>query len=327
MTKLRLFDTTWQLWRSNRLVTTFLVSAWILLQVFTLLAATKLTGNLDACAGRAAGNCSSGLGGENLGGDVDAANWLLLGQAVIPVLIGVFWGAPLLAREYESQTYLFAWTQDVTVTRWIGQRLSILVFFSAVFAIASGITSRSLAVAIHQVTAKSMFTQTLFEASIGLQVAYFLLALLVGFSAGAFVRKVVPALGIALFTFVGIRVALVFVRLKWFPASAQEAPFTADNGYTKIALPGENSYQLGVHYANAAGVPVPFPSQECRNAPTASEWEQCIRGHGVNKIVTDYQSGSHLVATQVIEIALCCAVAALLALLAFRQVRKGVSAA
>ncbi|MET7998133.1 hypothetical protein ABZU76_45345 [Amycolatopsis sp. NPDC005232] len=322
-----MLDTTWQLWRSNRLVTVFLVGTWALLQMFTLLAATNLTGNLDACIGLTAGSCSSGPDSGNLAGDVDAANWLLLGQTVIPVLIGVFWGAPLLAREYESQTYLFAWTQDVTATRWIGQRLSILVFFSVVFAIVSGFTSHSLAISVHQVTAKSMFTQTLFEASVGLQVSYFLLALLVGFTAGAFVRKVVPALGIALFAFVAIRAALVIVRLKWFPASTQEAPFTADNGYTKIALPGENSFQLDVHYTNAAGTPVPFPSQECRNAPTAPEWEQCIRSHGVDKIVTDYQSGSHLVATQAIEIALCCAVAVLLTLLAFRHVRRATSTA
>src|SRR3984893_4224449 len=38
---------------------------------------------------------------------------------VIPGLIGVFWGAPLLSRELETGTFRLAWTQSVTRTRWL----------------------------------------------------------------------------------------------------------------------------------------------------------------------------------------------------------------
>jgi ABC-type multidrug transport system ATPase subunit len=33
-----------------------------------------------------------------------------------PVLIGMFWGAPLVARELETGTFRLAWTQSVTRT-------------------------------------------------------------------------------------------------------------------------------------------------------------------------------------------------------------------
>ncbi len=40
-----------------------------------------------------------------------------------PALIGMFWGAPLVASEYESGTYRLAWTQGVTRRTWLGGSL------------------------------------------------------------------------------------------------------------------------------------------------------------------------------------------------------------
>ena len=43
----------------------------------------------------------------------------------VPALIGLFWGAPLVARELETGTFRLAWTQ-VTRTRWIAIKLGLL---------------------------------------------------------------------------------------------------------------------------------------------------------------------------------------------------------
>ncbi len=54
--------------------------------------------------------------------------WLrLLGTALIgvPALIGAFWGAPLLAREFEDRTYRMVWTQSVTRSRWLATKLAV----------------------------------------------------------------------------------------------------------------------------------------------------------------------------------------------------------
>jgi hypothetical protein len=54
--------------------------------------------------------------------------WLrLLGTALIgvPALIGAFWGAPLLTREFEDRTYQMVWTQSVTRNRWLATKLAV----------------------------------------------------------------------------------------------------------------------------------------------------------------------------------------------------------
>jgi hypothetical protein len=38
---------------------------------------------------------------------------------VLPALIGVFWGAPLIARELEAGTHRLVWNQSVTRIRWL----------------------------------------------------------------------------------------------------------------------------------------------------------------------------------------------------------------
>jgi len=58
-----------------------------------------------------------------------------------PLVIGAFVGAPLLARELETGTFRFAWTQGIGRTRWVASKLVFLGFilaaaglaFSAVF--------------------------------------------------------------------------------------------------------------------------------------------------------------------------------------------------
>ena len=45
--------------------------------------------------------------------------------AALPLLIGMFVGAPLLAQEYERGTVRLAWTQSLSRTRWLAARLAV----------------------------------------------------------------------------------------------------------------------------------------------------------------------------------------------------------
>ena len=45
--------------------------------------------------------------------------------AVVPAVVGAFWGAPLVARELEAGTHRLAWTQSVTRGRWLATRLGL----------------------------------------------------------------------------------------------------------------------------------------------------------------------------------------------------------
>ena len=52
-------------------------------------------------------------------GPVSVATDLLMVVRYAPLLIGVFIGVPLLAREHEQRTLLLAWSQDVSPMRWL----------------------------------------------------------------------------------------------------------------------------------------------------------------------------------------------------------------
>ncbi len=57
---------------------------------------------------------------------------------VFPALLGIFWGAPLVARELESGTYRLAWSQGVTRSKWIICKLAVV---GAASMIAAGLMS------------------------------------------------------------------------------------------------------------------------------------------------------------------------------------------
>ncbi|HMK93162.1 MAG TPA: hypothetical protein VK576_09190, partial [Thermoleophilia bacterium] len=54
----------------------------------------------------------------------------------LPLFVGAFLGAPLLAREYETGTFRFAWTQGVGRTRWIVAKLTLLGLALAIVSLA-----------------------------------------------------------------------------------------------------------------------------------------------------------------------------------------------
>ena len=45
---------------------------------------------------------------------------------VVPGLIGVFWGAPLIARELETGTYKLAFTQSITRRSWLATKIGLV---------------------------------------------------------------------------------------------------------------------------------------------------------------------------------------------------------
>ena len=48
------------------------------------------------------------------------------------MVVGVFWGAPMIARELEAGTSRLVWTQSVTRTRWLATKLGVAGFGAAV---------------------------------------------------------------------------------------------------------------------------------------------------------------------------------------------------
>jgi ABC-type transport system involved in multi-copper enzyme maturation permease subunit len=65
----------------------------------------------------------------------------LAGAALIyatPAIIGAFWGAPLIARELETDTQRLVWSQSITRARWLSTKLGVTVLAAVA---ASGLLS------------------------------------------------------------------------------------------------------------------------------------------------------------------------------------------
>lgn len=122
--------TSWRLTRPAALGATALVgllAAYLVTAGHTLRATLESTGLLSCLtAGGSRQTCSDQAADfyrtlNSLTGGQPVATYLVL----IPGLLGVFVGTPILAREIESGTLRLAWTQSVTRTRWLTSRLVI----------------------------------------------------------------------------------------------------------------------------------------------------------------------------------------------------------
>jgi len=109
---------TWVIWRQYR-VTAAIAGA--ILAAFAVL--FLITGLQDAMRWHAAlASCAKNRTCGNLSqivslttGPVDGPVYTLtILTLAVPLLFGMFWGAPAVARERETGTMQFAWTQSVT---------------------------------------------------------------------------------------------------------------------------------------------------------------------------------------------------------------------
>ena len=73
----------------------------------------------------AAHNCGSS---PNPVGAADKTIQIVLAAIMLgaPALIGMFWGAPLIARELETGSYRLGWTQSATRRRWLAVKLVVV---------------------------------------------------------------------------------------------------------------------------------------------------------------------------------------------------------
>lgn len=134
----------------------------------------------------------------------------ILARAV-PALLGLFWGAPLLARELETGTHRLAWTQSVTRSRWLLTRLALGALATAALAGALTLTVTWWYRSRDQVGGTDQFA--LFDRRDVAPIAYALFAFACGALVGAVVRRTVAAMAATLGAFVFARVAVsVWVR-------------------------------------------------------------------------------------------------------------------
>jgi hypothetical protein len=193
-------------WRQFRLQA--LIGGLGLLVVGAILLATgpNLVHIYDAAAARCPTNSSNGPGCINPVTSTDAKLQVVaLGLVlIVPVLIGMFWGAPLVARELETGTFRLAWTQSVSRLRWLLVKLGLVGLASAVVGVLLSLMVSWWFSPIDKVTA-NRFSPASFGMHGFVPAGYALFAFALGATTGLLFRRTLPAMAVTLVGFIAAR--------------------------------------------------------------------------------------------------------------------------
>jgi hypothetical protein len=196
-------------WRQFRLQA--LIGGLGLLVVGAILLATgpNLVHIYDAAAAQCPTSSGNGSGCVNPVTTTDGKLQVLaLGLVlVVPVLIGMFWGAPLVARELESGTFRLAWTQSVSRLRWLLVKLGLVGLASAVVGVLLSLMVSWWFSPIDKVTA-NRFSPASFGMHGFVPAGYALFAFALGAATGLLFRRTLPAMAVTLVGFVLARVVV-----------------------------------------------------------------------------------------------------------------------
>jgi hypothetical protein len=194
---------TWLVWRQHRAqlyVGAALLAAFAVTMVIT---GVQVASEYHAdCV--AAHGCQH-VGALSLGSHV--VGFAIIATLGAPLLVGLFWGAPLVAAEAEAGTAQFAWMQSVTRRHWLAVKIGWMLLAAAVWgAIVSALVTWWEGP--NNALQLDGFKPGRFDIMGVVPVAYSLFAVALGIAAGALTRRVLPAIAITLAGFVGTRAAI-----------------------------------------------------------------------------------------------------------------------
>jgi ABC-type transport system involved in multi-copper enzyme maturation permease subunit len=210
---------TWIVWRQQRPVLITLVAGLVVVVAAVLLlragmAADLAARNLVDCAAKGLESCMGPAATEF------QATWfdrMHIAQATVlaaPVLIGVFVGAPLFAREFEQGTHALAFTQSVSRTRWMATKFLVAALPALVVVVVYQLVVRSwvdVAGALGPLSTGEFYFTT-FDSQGVSPIAYTLFAYTLGMFTGALFKRTLVAMTLTLGLFVVVRVVLGGVR-------------------------------------------------------------------------------------------------------------------
>ncbi|MEW9534227.1 ABC transporter permease [Microbispora sp. NPDC049125] len=205
----------WLTWRQFRGAATMAAAALVLLAVLLALTGPDLASDYSSgiaeCA-TAAGGCAGFFDRffDDKQGPFLIVTLIVL---VLPALFGLFWGAPLIARELEAGTHLLVWNQSITRTRWLAVKLG-LTGLAAVAA--AGLCSLAVtwwAGPLDRSAAPGfgLLDPLVFGARGIVPMAYAAFALVLGVTVGMMVRRTLTAMAVTLAVFAVVQVVVPLV--------------------------------------------------------------------------------------------------------------------
>jgi ABC-2 family transporter protein len=232
----------WFTWRQFR------AQAVVAAAVLAVLAVVLLVSGLNL----AAAYNSAGLGSCHLNCGPAASQWLSTlrggsydklfdaGIAVMylaPALIGLFWGAPLIARELETGTYRLAWNQSVTRGRWTLVKVGVGGLASVAVA---GLLSLMITWWASPIDSAGSYSgsglvgnrmEPLVFAVRGVApLGYAAFAFTLGVTLGVLLRRTIPAMALTLLLFAAVQFLMpAFIRPHLLPPDQASAPLNPNN--------------------------------------------------------------------------------------------------
>jgi len=263
-----------------------------------------------------------------------------------PALIGIFWGAPLIARELETGTSALAWNQSVTRTRWLAVKLTVggLAALAVTEALclmqtwwAAPLGRAAGDGAVSGPLTQGRFTQLIFATHGITPLGYAAFAFTLGVTAGALIRRTIPAMALTLAIFAAIQVAMpLWIRPHFVPphrtdisiaspgyVAGEPGPGGGTFTFVATSLPGQpGAWILSSGPVNAAGQPVGTTPAACiTQSIQPGSFPDCLASQGIREAIT-YQPASRYWPFQWTEAAIYFALAVVLAGYCFRRLNR-----
>jgi hypothetical protein len=329
----------WFTWRQFRTQT------WITVGTLAVIAvALAVTGHTVADLWTSSGaatchtNCATAVNtflNEVRGGVGDKVyNFGLALMYVVPALIGIFWGAPLIARELETGTHRLAWNQSVTRTRWLATKLVIVGGASAA---SVGLLSWVVTSWAHHIdhANANRLTPLIYGARGIVPIGYALFAFALGVTMGMLSRRTVPAMAATLALYIAAVVAMpLWIRAHLAPAVHTTSPLDLSHVRNLLIKPHgamevvsgaapHGAWVLTNTTVTAAGHTFTGPAnpQYCGEDQGATACLNWIGSLGLRQDLT-YQPASHFWPLQWTETGIFIAAAVLLAGFCFWWTRR-----
>lgn len=253
------------------------------------------TSGLNACAA-SGGDCQALLRDftDKFNVVLNSYRWVTL----VPVLTGMFWGGPLIAREVEQGTHRLAWTQSVSRGRWLASKLGIFLLGAA--AVAASLTQVMAwwSAPIERVQDDfGRFNPDVFDFRGIVPIAYTLFAFALGAAAGAAFRRTVPAMAVTLVAYLPVKVTVQSLRAHYLDPLTVTYPFGTDSPRL-----GSGDWILSSEVINRSGeiMGSAGTSDPCQALASRSAGQACGVKNGY-QFVDSYQPPSRFWTFQLIE--------------------------
>lgn len=326
---------TWRQFRTQAWITAATLAALGVLLLITgrSIAEAYADAGIAACDGNCASAVDAFMRRLTTSGVGNVYNVAMVAMYVVPALIGIFWGAPLIARELETGTHRLAWNQSVTRTRWLATKLAMV---GAAAAATAGLLSWAVTAWASRIDAANgdRIQLDVYGARGIVPVGYALFAFMLGVTAGMLIRRTVPAMAATIGVYVVAAGGMAYwIREHLVPASHATVPLDVstleeiaiypDYRMSVFAEAPSNSWVVSNQTINPAGEVFTGPADRRYCGPDAgpATCEEWIGSLGLRQDVT-YHPDSHFWPLQWTETGILVGAALLLAGLCFWWVRR-----